>query len=92
MAVGIMNADIAMKPSHFLYAVTVPARVGDHARAWEVVKWVVENYGNKFRFVAVDVFEGRAEDVLDELKRLEGLGRGFGKLVLKHPLLRLGDD
>lgn len=87
MACGIMNADVTMKPVHLPHTVTAPARLGDHLRAWSVLEWAVANYGKGFKFEVVEVFEGSAENALEELKNLAGHGRGFGKLVLKHPLL-----
>lgn len=68
------------------HPIMIPARKEDHKRAWAAFQWAVNNYGSWFRLPSVDVFQGRAEDALEELKLLADGTRGFGKLALKHPL------
>lgn len=56
------------------------------ANIWKALNWVIENYGTRFELPVVDIFEGRAEEALEQLRLVAGCGR-FGKLVFKHPLI-----
>lgn len=78
--------DVTLKLPSVPHPITIPARLDDYRRSWSVLHWAVQNYGTRFRLEVVDIFEGKAEDALEELQRLGSHGRGFGKLVLKHPL------
>ncbi|KAI9924285.1 hypothetical protein ASPWEDRAFT_174152 [Aspergillus wentii DTO 134E9] len=67
------------------HPITIPARPDDAKRAWKAFQWAVGHYGQQFELPVVELFEGRAEDALRELEA-SAEGRGFGKLVLRHPL------
>ncbi|KAL4894159.1 hypothetical protein BDV59DRAFT_207211 [Aspergillus ambiguus] len=71
MPLTTRNRDVVIKPL---------------SSAWGVLRWAVEHYCTHFRSPSVDVFEGTAEEALEELKATADHGRGFGKLVLKNPL------
>ncbi|KAJ5479821.1 hypothetical protein N7530_005330 [Penicillium desertorum] len=86
MPFAVTADDIALKLPDVPHPITVPARPDDHWRSWSVLQWAVQNYRTHFQLELVDVFTGKAEDALEELERLGSHGRGFGKLVLKHPL------
>lgn len=58
-------------------------------RVWEACQWAVEKYNVSFCLPQVDVFEGTAEEALDELKALADHGRRFGKLMLENPLSQI---
>jgi hypothetical protein len=45
----------------------------------------VAHYGEGFRMLAVELFDGSAGDALVELQKIAAQGK-FGKLVIKHPL------
>ncbi|KAK9770193.1 putative Alcohol dehydrogenase [Seiridium cardinale] len=53
---------------------------------WKKVTWAFENYGSKFEFPDVQVFEGKAEEALEKVREV-GANERFGKLTLKHPLI-----
>lgn len=86
MPVAVANQDAKFMIPGLPHAIIIPTREEDHERAWAAFQWAVNNYGSRFRLASVDVFQGRAEDALEELKSLVDGGRGFGKLALKHPL------
>ncbi|KAL4993523.1 chaperonin 10-like protein [Aspergillus recurvatus] len=86
MPLATPNRDLVIKVPEVPHPITIPARPAAFQCAWRVLRWAVENYGVCFRFPSVDVFEGTAEEALEELMAMAGHGRGFGKLVLKHPL------
>ncbi|ODM24056.1 hypothetical protein SI65_01646 [Aspergillus cristatus] len=65
--------------------ITIPARPEDYQHARNAFLWAIENYGVKFEMPMVKVFEESAE-ALKQLRALAGLGSGFGKIVLRHPL------
>lgn len=81
------NRTVAIQPPGFPHPITISARPKDYKRAWGAFQWVVGKYNVSFRLPQVDVFEGTAEEALDELKALADNGRGFGNLVLEHPLI-----
>ncbi|OOQ88712.1 alcohol dehydrogenase [Penicillium brasilianum] len=81
-----MNEDFTLRIPNVPHPIAIPARKEDHQRAWSALQWAVKNYGSRFRLVSVEVFQGRAEDALEELRILADNGRGFGKLAFKHPL------
>lgn len=78
--------DVTIKLPGTPSTITIPARPTDYQRAREAFLWAVENYGMKFEMPVVKVFEGSVEEALEELRVLAGLGCGFGKVVLRHPL------
>ncbi|KAB8070335.1 chaperonin 10-like protein [Aspergillus leporis] len=80
------NQNTTIHPKGAPHPITIPARTADYQHAWKALNWAVVSYGRGFRFPAVEVLEGTAEKALDELKVLGDNGRGFGKLVLAHPL------
>ncbi|KAL3471032.1 chaperonin 10-like protein [Aspergillus californicus] len=81
------NRDVTFQIGGVPRSITIPARPDDYQRVRKALQWVIANYNGHFLFPSVEVFEGTAEDALEELKSLADGGRGFGKLVLKHPLL-----
>lgn len=87
MPLAVTNEDVTLKIANVPHPITIPARKEDYQRAWSALQWAVEHYGSRFRLVSVEVFQGRAEDALEELKVLADTGRGFGKLALMHPLV-----
>lgn len=66
--------------------IDLPARPEHHWHAWRALQWAVENYSSRFELPNVEVFEGTAEDALQEIIKASRLGRGFGKLVIRQPL------
>jgi NADPH:quinone reductase-like Zn-dependent oxidoreductase len=86
MPLATTNEDATLRLPNILHPITIPARKDDHQRAWSALQWAVRNYGSRFQLVSVEVFQGRAEDALQQLKILADNGRGFGKLAFKHPL------
>lgn len=86
LAFAIRNRDLTFHLKGAPNTVMMPARLADHQTAWNVLLWAVEHYNNGFRIPAVDVFQGSAEEALAQLERVAYHGRGFGKLVLQHPL------
>jgi hypothetical protein len=86
MPLATTDEDVTLKIPNVPHPITIPARKEDHQRALSAFEWAVDNYGSRFRLVSVDVFKGRAEDALEELKILADKGRGFGKLAIMHPL------
>ncbi|PWY69961.1 alcohol dehydrogenase [Aspergillus eucalypticola CBS 122712] len=85
MPIATPNRDVVIKVQDVPIPITIPARPADYHRAWRALIWAVENYGVNFRLPSVDVFEGTAEEAVEELKAITDGGR-FGKLALKHPL------
>jgi hypothetical protein len=51
-----------------------------------VLQWAVENYGSRFELPKVEVFQGTAEEALQEIVKIGGFGRGLGKLVVQQPM------
>jgi NADPH:quinone reductase-like Zn-dependent oxidoreductase len=86
MPLAVTDEDVTLRIPGVPHPITIPARKEDHQRALTALQWAIENYGSRFRLVSVDVFKGRAEDALEELKILAEKGRGFGKLAIMHPL------
>ncbi|CAL5866469.1 uncharacterized protein PFLUO_LOCUS677 [Penicillium psychrofluorescens] len=86
MPLASANRHVVIKIPGSPHPITIPARPADHQRAWSVMLWAVERYGTEFRLPSVEVFEGPAEEALEQVKAIGSSGRGFGKLVLKHPL------
>jgi hypothetical protein len=86
MPLAVTDEDVTLRIPGVPHRITIPARKEDHQRALNALQWAVDNYGSRFRLVSVDVFKGRAEDALVELKILADKGRGFGKLAIMHPL------
>ncbi|KAJ5556012.1 chaperonin 10-like protein [Penicillium frequentans] len=80
------NRDVTFKMAGDPHPITIPARPDDYQRVRKALQWVIANYSGSFLFPSVEVFEGTAQCALEELKSLADGGRGFGKLVLKHPL------
>lgn len=66
--------------------IEIPARPAEYQRSVKALTWAIKHYRADFRLPSVEVFEGTAEDALEQLKAIANFGRGFGKLVLKHPL------
>ncbi len=64
----------------------IPARPADHQRSWEALQWAVKNYGSGFVLPVVDVVAGTAEQALVAIKQVGEMGRGFGKIVIQHPM------
>lgn len=62
------------------------ARPADAAKMWDSLMWVLQHYGKEFKLPVIEVFEGPAEEALEELEKVADQGK-FGKLVLKHPLI-----
>ncbi|RHZ56273.1 zinc-binding alcohol dehydrogenase family protein [Aspergillus thermomutatus] len=87
MPLATPNLSVTVRPAGAPGSITIPARPADYERAWEAFQWAIKNYGICFRLPAVEVFQGTAEEALEEVKALADGGRGFGKLVLEHPLL-----
>ncbi|KAG9250990.1 chaperonin 10-like protein, partial [Emericellopsis atlantica] len=53
-------------------------------RMWKALRWVVDHYGKEFQETPIRIFEGTAEDALEEVAKVETTGT-FGKLVLAQP-------
>ncbi|KAE8137807.1 chaperonin 10-like protein [Aspergillus pseudotamarii] len=81
------NRDSTIRVHGAPHPITIPARPSDYVRAWKALQWAVANYGAVFRFPSVDVVKGTAETALEQVQAVGDGARGFGKLVLEHPLL-----
>ncbi|PYI24999.1 GroES-like protein [Aspergillus indologenus CBS 114.80] len=86
MPLATPNRDVTIRVAAAPQPITIPARPADYGRAWRVLEWAVRHYGVRFRLPRVEVFWGSAETALEELRGLAEGGRGFGKVVLGHPL------
>ncbi|RAH84558.1 alcohol dehydrogenase [Aspergillus japonicus CBS 114.51] len=86
MPLATPNRDVTIKVAAAPRPITILARPADHECAWRVLEWAVRHYGVRFRLPRVEVFRGSAEAALEELRGLAEGGRGFGKVVLGHPL------
>lgn len=80
------NQDVTIQVKGVPHPITIPARIADYERAWEVLQWAVTNYGVCFQFPSVEIVQGTAEEALKQVIALADHGRGLGKLVLRHPL------
>ncbi|KAJ5949623.1 alcohol dehydrogenase [Penicillium verhagenii] len=80
------NRDVTLRVKGVPHPITIPARRDDYNHQWKAFQWAIENYGTLFRLPLVEVFSGSAGEALKEVMTLAEEGRGFGKLVLKHPL------
>jgi len=86
MPFATRSRDVTIRAPGVPHPITIPAQPAFARRAGKAFSWAVENYGAGFRMPAVEVFEGNAEQALEAVKEAADHGRGFGKLVLKHPL------
>ncbi|KAJ9202162.1 hypothetical protein DTO164E3_3091 [Paecilomyces variotii] len=86
MPLATTNRHVVIKIPSSPHPITIPARPADHLRAWSVMLWAVERYGTEFRLPSVEAFQGPAEEALEQVKAIGNSSRGFGKLVLRHPL------
>jgi NADPH:quinone reductase-like Zn-dependent oxidoreductase len=75
-----------IQPPGVPHAIDLPSRPEDHWRAWKALQWAVDNYGSHFGLPNVEVFRGTTEEALQEVIKIGGFGRGFGKLVIEQPL------
>ncbi|KAF4332440.1 alcohol dehydrogenase [Fusarium beomiforme] len=66
--------------------IDIPPRPTDHWKAWSALQWAVANYDTKFKLPSVSVLDVTAEEALKELMNVANGKRGFGKIVLQHPL------
>ncbi|RAH71878.1 uncharacterized protein BO66DRAFT_436751 [Aspergillus aculeatinus CBS 121060] len=80
------NRDVTVRVAAVPRPFVIPARPADFERAWRMLEWAIRGYGVRFRLPRVEVFEGSAEDALEELMGLAEGGRRFGKVVLRLPL------
>jgi len=87
MPVAYTKDSWRIQPPGVPHIIETPARPEDHWHAWKAVQWAVENYGDRFELPNVEVFQGTAEDALQQIVKVGGFGRGFGKLVIQQPLL-----
>ncbi|KAH8896563.1 GroES-like protein [Thozetella sp. PMI_491] len=83
---GVPKEEFVMHFKGLPQPIVAPARPADHWRAWEALKWVIENYGKGFVLPSVDVIAGTAEEALIAVKQVGETGRGFGKTVIQHPM------
>jgi len=65
--------------------IVIPASPDDHWRAWEALSWAVNNYGKTFKLPWIRECDGDADHALKELVAIATLGRGAGKMVIRHP-------
>ncbi|GAQ43380.1 hypothetical protein AKAW_03266 [Aspergillus niger] len=75
MPIATPNMDVVIKVQNVPFPITIPARPAGYQRAWCALTWAVENYGVDFRLPSVDLFEGTAEEALEELKAIADGGR-----------------
>ncbi|KAH7080726.1 chaperonin 10-like protein [Paraphoma chrysanthemicola] len=66
--------------------ISLPALPERHKRAWAGLMWAVENYGGDFELPVVEELDVSAEEILPEVVKVGGQGRGFGKLIIRQPL------
>ncbi|KAH7115849.1 chaperonin 10-like protein [Dendryphion nanum] len=86
MPLGMKKDSWTIQPFGVPSPITIPARPEQHWNAWKALLWAVDNYGKEFRLPSVDVFEGKAEEALQELIKVGDGERGFGKLVIRQPM------
>ncbi|KAL2105689.1 hypothetical protein VUR80DRAFT_7887 [Thermomyces stellatus] len=86
MPVAMTKDDWQIHPPGAPAPISIPARPASHWNAWEALLWAVENYGTLFKLPSVEVFQGTAEAALQEIGKVVRGERGFGKLVIAHPL------
>ncbi|KAF1939302.1 NAD(P)-binding protein [Clathrospora elynae] len=85
MPLALIKDGFHVHPLGAPHPISIPAQPERHWRAWEGFQWAVKNYGTKFKLPSVEVFDGTAEDALQEIIKVGGEGRGFGKLVIRQP-------
>jgi hypothetical protein len=78
-----------IQPPGVPHVIDLPARPEDHWRGYKALQWVVENYGSRFELPKVEVFQGTAEEALQEIVKVGELGRGFGKFVVQQPSTKM---
>lgn len=86
MPVAMTNMDFRIQPKGAQHPISIPARPEDHWRAWKALHWAIANYGSAFSLPNVEVFEVTAEEAIQTLQDVAESKRGFGKVVLRHPL------
>ncbi|KAL1869048.1 hypothetical protein Plec18167_008051 [Paecilomyces lecythidis] len=86
MPVATPHQDFVIQPPGVPHVITVPGRPESLEKAWTALLWAAENYGRSFRLPPVEVFNGSAEEALEELHKVANGSRGFGKLAIPHPI------
>ncbi|KAL1792353.1 hypothetical protein ACET3X_008860 [Alternaria dauci] len=86
MPVAYTKDSWSIQPPGVPHAIDLPARPDNHWHAWKALQWAVENYGSRFELPSVEVFRGTTEEAIQEIVKIGGFGRGFGKLVIEQPL------
>ncbi|KAH7175654.1 putative alcohol dehydrogenase [Dactylonectria macrodidyma] len=85
VALGVRHQRLAFDMPGALEPLVFPADPIAAEKMWLATEWVVKNYGKGFKLPGLRVFEGTAEEALDQLQTVAQQG-AFGKLVLKRPL------
>jgi NADPH:quinone reductase-like Zn-dependent oxidoreductase len=86
MPVALSKDGWRIQPPGVPHPIDLPARPDAHWHAWEAFLWAVKDYGSRFKLPNVEVFQGTAEDALQEIIKVGRSERGFGKLVIQQPL------
>ncbi|KAF4948340.1 hypothetical protein FSARC_13766 [Fusarium sarcochroum] len=86
MPVATTKDDWEIHPLGAPGPVRIPARPEDHWNAWKALEWAIDSYGKGFKLPVVRVFDGTAEEALEEVVAVETMKRGSGKVVIHHPM------
>ncbi|OAL07117.1 GroES-like protein [Phaeosphaeriaceae sp. SRC1lsM3a] len=87
MPLAVRHMDVTFHLKGTPHPFVIPASPDDHWRAWEALHWAVTNYNRTFKLPWVRECSNNARDALEEVIAIATLGKGAGKVVIKHPLL-----
>ncbi|KAI9038926.1 uncharacterized protein KD926_010140 [Aspergillus affinis] len=79
MPLATSNSDVKIQLKGVLHPITIPARKADYERAWMAFQCAVTHCGSRFQFPSVEIFNGSAEEAMDQVLAVSGHGRGLGK-------------
>ncbi|KAI6378384.1 hypothetical protein MCOR25_002253 [Pyricularia grisea] len=86
MAFADRSRDATFKLDGMPEPISIPRDEPKAAKVKEALDWTVRNYGNGFVLPLVEVWNGKSEDALEQIKVIADCGK-FGKLAIQHPLL-----
>ncbi|TLD30351.1 hypothetical protein PspLS_01912 [Pyricularia sp. CBS 133598] len=86
MAFADRSRDVSLRVEGVPHPITIPRDQPKAAKVKDALDWTVRNYGNGFVLPLVDVWSGKSEDALEQIKLVADWGK-FGKLAIQHPLL-----
>lgn len=85
MPLALVKNEWRFLPPGATQSISIPGQLERQWKAWGALQWAIKNYGTQFRLPSVEIFDGTAEEALQETIKVGGLGRGFGKLVFRRP-------